>query len=480
MRVYYNDNDPFCVDWIRNLLHEGHVPDGILDDRSITEVEPEDVRGFERCHFFAGILGWELALQWAGFPNEETVWTASLPCQPFSSAGKQRGTDDDRHLWPVFFRLVDECRPGTIFGEQVLGAVRLGWLDVVFSDLERIGYSCWSIGLGAQDVGAPQIRKRLWWVAYVDRERQDGEEIHEGRGRPRETTSDQSGADGGVADTDSIGRREGFGAADRELHGNESAGVRGDVPMADPDGRTGQPNTGSVSGISGREDREEVNHPGRAGEDDGQGGYPFGSIGHESDHRFGCRGDCGLAGHCCKASVCYDPNRCDGQRGSCYLARATGEYGRTGTGGEDRQEADYSGGVGNPVKPGLEGHTGDGDKGREPRRDRKKPYRPIAPPGASSGMGHTDNAEGKRFGPHGVQVESEQKSERPGYSTAWYGTEFIGCADGKARPVKPGIHPLASGVPGRVGRLRAYGNSIALAVGAVFVKAFMELRDGER
>ena len=58
-----------------------------LDRRSIEDIKPDDVRGFTRCHFFAGIAGWELALRWAGWPADRPVWTGSCPCQPFSSAG---------------------------------------------------------------------------------------------------------------------------------------------------------------------------------------------------------------------------------------------------------------------------------------------------------------------------------------------------------------------------------------------------------
>ena len=59
-------------------------------------------------------------LEWAGW--EGPVWTGSCPCQPFSSAGLRAGSDDPRHLWPAWFRLIRECRPDTVFGEQVPGA----------------------------------------------------------------------------------------------------------------------------------------------------------------------------------------------------------------------------------------------------------------------------------------------------------------------------------------------------------------------
>ena len=158
----------------------GHITPGRIDGRSVTEVTAEDVAGYERAHFFAGIAGWELACQWAGW--DRPIWTASLPCQPFSAAGNQRGADDDRHLWPGFFKLVDECRPCTIVGEQVVGAIRLGWLDAVFDDLDRIGYTCRAIVMGAHSVGAPHIRQRLFWLADTDEQhRRPGAEGKDGQ-----------------------------------------------------------------------------------------------------------------------------------------------------------------------------------------------------------------------------------------------------------------------------------------------------------
>ena len=55
---YYNDNDPYVVQWLKNLIDAGHLPPGDVDNRSILEVTADDVRGYEQCHFFAGIGGW--------------------------------------------------------------------------------------------------------------------------------------------------------------------------------------------------------------------------------------------------------------------------------------------------------------------------------------------------------------------------------------------------------------------------------------
>ncbi len=165
--TYYNEFDPFAAAWLEGLIDAGHISGGTVDRRSIKDVKAEEVQG-ERVHLFAGIGGWDYALQLAGWPADRPVWTGSCPCQPFSAAGKRKGQSDDRHLWPDMHRLVRECRPDTIFGEQVASAIGYGWLDGVFADLEREGYACGAVVLGAHSVGAPHIRQRLFWVANSD------------------------------------------------------------------------------------------------------------------------------------------------------------------------------------------------------------------------------------------------------------------------------------------------------------------------
>src|SRR5277367_6106963 len=116
-RAYYNEIDKFCVEWLKNLIAEGLIAPGDVDDRDIRDVLPSDLRGYTQCHFFAGIGGWSYALRLSGWPDDKPVWTGSCPCQPFSVAGKQAGFADPRHLWPQFRRLISERRPATVFGE---------------------------------------------------------------------------------------------------------------------------------------------------------------------------------------------------------------------------------------------------------------------------------------------------------------------------------------------------------------------------
>lgn len=152
---------------MRNLIYAGLVPDGEVDQRNIREIDSHDLKGFIQCHFFCGILGWPLALALAGWPTDRPVWTGSCPCQPFSSAGKGLAEKDERHLWPDWFQLIRQCEPATVFGEQVAGKRGRKWLAGVRADLETLGYAVGAADLCAACVGSPQIRQRLWWVAYA-------------------------------------------------------------------------------------------------------------------------------------------------------------------------------------------------------------------------------------------------------------------------------------------------------------------------
>ena len=174
MANYYNEIDPYAAQWLRNLIDAGHIAPGIVDERSITDVKPADLAGYTQCHFFAGIGVWSHALRQSGWPDSRPVWTGSCPCQPFSTAGNQKGTADERHLWPVWFNLIRECRPPVVFGEQVEAAIRHGWLDLVQADLEGEDYACGAVGIPAAGVGAPHIRQRLWFMADDTRVGQSG------------------------------------------------------------------------------------------------------------------------------------------------------------------------------------------------------------------------------------------------------------------------------------------------------------------
>jgi len=328
--AYYNEIDPFAAQWLRNLIAAGHIAPGDVDERSILEVRPDELRGYTQCHFFAGIGGWSYALRLAGWPDDRPVWTGSCPCQPFSVAGAQCGSDDERHLWPAFNALIRECRPAAVYGEQVAGASGLAWLDHVFADLEESGYAAAAANLCAAGAGAPHIRQRLYWVA-----------------------------DAGSART---GR----------------------------DARTA-PCAQALSGIEG-------------GEDGLHDGVAFVA--------------CGADGNLADAT-----DERHFQRDARAHRRPKEQSERLG----DACGLDDAGGE------GLERHG-------------------------------ANQAQGGRHAPVG-------SATAPSPLNAWADLEWITCSDGKARPTKPGLFPLAHGVPGRVGRLRAYGNAIVPQVAAAFISA---------
>ena len=217
MPAYYNENNPYAAQWLRNLIAAGHIASGDVDERSIEDVSPDDLAGYGQCHFFAGIGGWSYALRLAGVPDDVPVWTGSCPCQPFSVAGKQRGVQDERHLWPVWFRLISQCRPAIIVGEQVASSDARAWLDGVCADLEDADYACAAANLCAAGVGAPHIRQRLYWCARVGLEYSHRKQQH-GRGGTRATgRTESANADlaCGMANGNSDGREA---APVNELH----------------------------------------------------------------------------------------------------------------------------------------------------------------------------------------------------------------------------------------------------------------------
>lgn len=292
---FYNEHDPNAAAWLRELIARGLIPAGVVDERSITDIQPHELHGYTQCHFFAGIGGCPLALRLAGWTDTEPVWTGSCPCQPFSVAGKGLGDADERHLWPVFCNLIAECRPQCVFGEQVANAIGKGWLDGVSADLEANGYACGSAVLGAHSVGAPHQRQRLFWVADACGEGpQRGERSREaGEEGVRWVSLIECGcADYGLAVSNCNGSASGLSGSQHRQEG--FAGIThnrsGEVLRMDEGRWRRQPPDGSGLGDAASDDQQRHREPGtgdgRAFEAGGSGAWDNSRIIHCRDGKF--------------------------------------------------------------------------------------------------------------------------------------------------------------------------------------------------
>lgn len=252
--AYYNEFNKDAAEWLRNLIKAGHIAPGEVDERSIEDVHPADLRGYKQCHFFAGVGVWSYALRRAGWSDDRPVWTGSCPCQPFSSAGEGAGFADERHQWPAFHHLIRECRPPSVYGEQVASRDADAWLDLVHTDLEALEYAFGAVAFPSAGVGAPHIRDRTYWAAsdvattgrvgHANVARSQGHARHGGaKGR--------QGSRGPVAAAGVSGRLA-------DLHGNGCAPITiGELPDAqhyiEPcGGIVGLADADRIAGVEGR------------------------------------------------------------------------------------------------------------------------------------------------------------------------------------------------------------------------------------
>jgi len=276
MTAYYNEIEPYAAQWLRNLEGAGHIAAGTIDHRDIRDVTPEDI-GHGQAHFFAGIGAWSHALRLAGVPDNASIWTGSAPCQPFSTAGKRKGTDDERHLWPTWYALIAKCRPAIVFGEQVASPDGRRWFDTVRAQMETLGYAVGAADMCAAGLGAPHIRQRLFWVAVASEERLEGLRVQLQQGRQDKAAqleAARGGSAGSVGHADSTGVR-------REPRG--SAQTQGTIPVR----TVGDPavSSGQACGLG---DANETRPQGHAGNGDPSGkrsaeGRPATTAGFWSD-----------------------------------------------------------------------------------------------------------------------------------------------------------------------------------------------------
>ena len=139
--------------------------------RSVGQVERDPYcqkvlqKNFQNTHIWNDIHDLTIDTYWEHCGEQSpALLSGGFPCQPFSVAGKQKSTEDNRYLWPEMFRVVQELRPSWVLGENVPGIIPLA-IDQVLSDLESIGYSCRTFLIPACGVGALHKRDRVFIVA---------------------------------------------------------------------------------------------------------------------------------------------------------------------------------------------------------------------------------------------------------------------------------------------------------------------------
>lgn len=422
MKHYYSEFDPYAAEWLRLLMAEGLIPDGVVDGRDMREITANDLRGFDSVHLFAGVSGWPLALRIAGWPDDQPVWTGSCPCQPYSTAGKQKGNADERNLWPEMLRLVRECRPVEIFGEQVSNAIGHGWLDGISDDLEGEGYACGATVLPACGVGSPILRQRLFWYA---RELAGAVGLRHNRWQ------------------DSTGQRESQVAFDAQTD-------RGCLSVAQPDGAIfrGLASTG-----------EQPVHEQGYGLD---GWRPV---------VFAC--ECDDDGNCPRCGIDFAECGCPGptQDGYEYDERPDGLYARAvGCASVGGDAQGVTGGT------RSQGYAGDVNDGRQPGRFDSHAVGSVAPSGAWSDFRIIHCRDGKSR-----RVSSQRGDEPLAYGIPSKLGPLLAALGGMgldkrtAQRVRRGVSELlAKARRNRVGRLKGYGNAISPQISAVFIRAAMQ------
>ena len=430
MAAYYNEYDPKAAAWLRELIKQGYIADGVVDDRSIEDVRPTELVGFTQCHFFAGIGVWSYALRRAGWADNRPVWTGSCPCQPFSAAGKGAGFDDERHLWPAFHHLISQCRPDVVLGEQVASKDGLGWLDLVCVDLEATGYAAGAVDLCAAGVGAPHIRQRLWWVGErlgnANNARRKGDVLYPLRGG-----WDRGGPDGGTS---------GSGATGNVAH----------------------------TGITGLQGREWRGPTGTQGSPSGHGSECGGSDGL-ADADFASEGMVGSCGCGLDGGGARDAWAGLGGGGSNERLADTAIFGRGEGFAHDGRLRGGNSAEGKVGRSSVNGDVGSGLADTSGiRRERGQ--------GSEDGREHDGPDAGRQQGDDGAVGSNEvgYGSQRPGPTNGhWRNADWLFCRDGKWRPVEPGTSPLAYGAAARVGRLRGYGNAIVAQAAQAFIESVM-------
>jgi DNA (cytosine-5)-methyltransferase 1 len=426
MSAYYNEIDPYCCAWLKNLMAAGLIPAGDVDSRSIVDVKPDDLTGYVQCHFFAGISGWAYAARLAGWPDDRPLWTGSCPCPPFSVAGKKKNCPqcgggvvpcprrtgyfictvcehawfaDGRHLWPEFWRLISELHPPVVMGEQVAGEDGRIWLAGVRASLELCGYSVGGADITSAGVGAPNIRSRLYWVADTN------------GGRLRERHAGQRAIPEPNQDSSSILRLDNPASARHREAGPEAMAALRDAARGEQPERRSR--GGESSGLGNPDSSE------RWPDAEGRGDVHDGTDAGREETPGGSE----LAGAADRGMGHSESERC-GEEGGLRSGPAAWAT-----------DAGQDCGLGNP---------------------------------------HDSGPQARDIQPIRTEAGSEQFTES-GLCGFWDHWELIGPdPEGKYRRIEPGLAPLVTRLPGHVQQIRAYGNAINPRLAAEVIRAYQD------
>ena len=496
LRAYYNEIDPFAAQWIRNLMAEGWITKGDVDERSIEDVQPNDIAGYDRLHFFAGVAVWDYALNQAGWGRGE-IWTGSCPCQPFSAAGKGAGQKDIRHLWPVWIKLISACQPDIIFGEQVSSALVLG--KATNESLQNLRAEFTGSGiLQAYRGDSASILQGLSSYSRQGALRGIGQGGDHGKISPVQGNTEDYAAGELPNYRSKTARQEERHTLQlgRSQSGNSRGDKRRGVPvirdlfqfdgeasMEQPIVGQNNPGTGIYTGECSSGFVFSERHDARLGAGDGSSGNggvvkkqgvkdderrTSGADNAESNEEAGGAwvdlvfSDLEASGYAC-AAVAFPSSSVGAPhiRDRLYWVadsatkRRQHEQALTGGDGEVVGEARSWIGAGSNCDLGGLAHDQSGGWGEEQPLHRGS----IAGAGAREAVLCAGSGS---FGDAGPT------------NGLWGDADWLHCRDGKWRPVEPGTFPLAHGASARVGRLRAYGNAINAIQAQTFIEAVIE------
>lgn len=232
--MWFHELNPYRCAVLRKNFPAGTVVEG-----DIRALSPDDVPSGQ-AHFFAGIGGFGLACEWAGF--DAPIWTGGFPCTDISCAGKGVGLEGrNSGLWFEWLRIIRARRPVRLLIENV-PALRTRGYDRIHDALDEIGYSVRSIVVGAEAVGAPHRRNRVWIMAHSGCERREWRADGETGVQPNRTIAGwyqgdgqpQRSGDDAIPDAQRPRRGEGRGMSGDESEAQRRRGeLAGGVQLAD-------------------------------------------------------------------------------------------------------------------------------------------------------------------------------------------------------------------------------------------------------